>query len=195
MVIDNFVESYHTEVAHPGYCEYADFDRAFVEDGPWHTLMGGPPARHVLESCRRDGTPGVTANRYNWAWPTTMVLFSPGPANLFIWEAIPHSWERTVFRHTFFFDRPEDDLLPEQQAHISMDGALQAEDTVLVEGVWQGLKSLAAPRVGRYVVNDGETQHSERAVWRFHHRLQGLYDSAGKAVAQHPSTSPGRTVS
>ncbi len=195
VVIDNFVESYHTEVAHPGYCEYADFDRAFVEDGPWHTLMGGPPARHVMESCRRDGIPGVTANRYNWAWPTTMVLFSPGPANLFIWEAIPLSWERTVFRHTFFFDRPEDDLLPEQQAHISMDGALQAEDTVLVEGVWQGLKSLAAPRVGRYVVNDGETQHSERAVWRFHHRLQGLYDLAGRAGARHPSTSPRETVS
>ncbi len=76
----------------------------------------------------------MTANRCNWAWPTTMVLFSPGPANLIIREAIPLSWESTVFRHTFFFDRPEGDLLPEQQAHIAMDGALQAEDTALVEG-------------------------------------------------------------
>ena len=177
VVIDNFVESYHTEVAHPGYCAFADFDNAFVEDGPWHTLMGGPPAGHVLEAHRRDGTLDVTANRYNWAWPTTMVLLSPGPANLFIWEAIPLSWKSTVFRHTFFFDRPEGELLPEQQAHIAMDGALQAEDTVLVEGVWRGLKSVAAPRVGRYVINDEETQHSERAVWRFHRRLQEIYGS------------------
>jgi carnitine monooxygenase subunit len=176
LAIDNYVESYHTEVAHPGFSDYADFEQAFVEAHPWYAIMGGPPSEATRREYEQGGELTITENRYNWAWPTTMVLYSPGPRNLTVWQALPVAYDRTVFRQFIYFDSAE--LSPQQKRHIELNVEILEQDRRLVEGVWSGLRSQGFRSGGRYVVRT-DTQRSEVAVHQFHCRLQELYDRHG----------------
>ena len=172
VVIDNFLESYHAEVAHPGYTEYAAFDRAFVEAHDWYTLMGGPSTEESLNALRQADRLQVTENRYHWGFPTFAYLFYSGPPNLFVWEFIPTAFDRTTFRRNVLMPRGE--AVDEQSD--ALDDQLTREDIYLIEGVWAGLKSRGLEGQGHYVVNDAETQRSEAALHRFHRMLQELYE-------------------
>ena len=173
VVIDNFLESYHAEVAHPGYTQYAAFEEAFVEAHDWYTLMGGPSSEESLKELRAAGQLQVTENRYHWGFPTFAYLFYSGPPNLFVWEFIPLSFERTLFRRHVLM--PLGERVDEQSD--ALDDQLTREDIVLIEGTWAGLKSRGLQGQGHYVVNESETQRSESAVHRFHRQLQSLYDN------------------
>ena len=171
VVIDNFLESYHAEVAHPEYTAYAAFDEAFVEAHDWYTLMGGPSTEESLESLRSAGRLQVTENRYHWGFPTFAYLFYSGPPNLFVWEFIPLTFDRTLFRRNVLM--PPGESIDKQSD--ALDDQLTREDINLIEGVWAGLQSRGLEGQGHYVINDHETQRSETAVHRFHRQLQHLY--------------------
>ena len=175
VVIDNFLESYHAEVAHPTYCAYADFSRAWVEAHEWYTLMGGPSSAKSIEDLKLAGRFEITENRYNWGFPNFAYLFYSGLPNLFVWELLPVSYDETVFRRNSFFECEEDS---DDQSE-ALDDQLTVEDIRLIEGVWQGLKSRGFTGLGRYVINESETQRSEEAVHQFHRVCQRFYDAAG----------------
>lgn len=175
VVVDNFLESYHAEVAHPAYCSYADFSRAWVETHEWYTLMGGPSSKESIADLKATGRFEVTENRYNWGFPNFAYLFYSGPPNLFVWELLPVGHDQTIFRRNSFFES-EDDIDDQSEA---LDDQLTVEDIRLIEGVWQGMKSRGFTGFGRYVINDFETQRSEAAVHQFHRVCQRFYDAAG----------------
>ena len=177
VVVDNYVESYHTEIAHPIYVDGANWQDAYIESHEWYTLMGGPESQENLEALRRTGKLHVTENRYHLGWPNITYLFYPGPPNIFVWELLPISIDETLFRRNSFFKTDEFDA--EREAQFEMDDLLTKEDIGLIERAWTGLNSRGFQGQGHYILNDQMTNQSEMAVHTFHRKCQQLYDDAG----------------
>lgn len=175
VVVDNFLESYHSEIAHLEYVSYAAFDEAFIEPHEWYTLMGGPSTEESLESLRAAGQLEVAENRYNWGFPTFAYLFYSGPANFYVWEFIPTAHDETIFRRNIFV-RPGQSVDEQSDA---LDDQLTREDIALIEGVWKGINSRGLEGGGHYVINAEQTQQSEAAMHAFHRLCQKLYDKSG----------------
>jgi choline monooxygenase len=168
-------------VAHPGFVDSVVYEEAYARETEWCVYAAAPPKPELAAAFRAKrqarGYPHVPDMRYDWAWPSTMVLFGwYAVPHLLVWQILPMGPERTIFRHNFLFYDVEDEEHAEVLRGID---ALQAEDNGLLEGVFEGMKSKGFRGQGRYVIDDEKSYKGERGVHEFQSRLQALYDRAG----------------
>ena len=153
IVIENFLECYHCQVAHPGFSELVDVSpEAYVlsTDGRLSTQHGP----------LRTQTPGDELPRaqFHFLWPNLGINIFGGRPNISIGPIVPLTPERT-YRFLDYFFGPDvetawiDELL-------AFDDQVGQEDRALVERVQRG--------VGTGVLEHGVLMsHSEQLIGHF----------------------------
>ncbi len=164
--VDNFLECYHCEPAHPAFAQLVEMDS-------YRSTTHGIYSSHLS----RSGRPDNKAFRFDasddsqvacfwWLWPTSTINVSPGESNMALFYLKPLGPERTLEVVDYYF---ADKAMTEQRrARIDYaNNVLQVEDNNLCEGVQRGLRQRGYVQ-GRCIVDRDRTQISEHAVHHFH---------------------------
>lgn len=172
VVIDNFLECYHCETAHPALCKLIDMDsyKSVTHDiYSTHLSRSGSPDNDAYSF---DPGAGSQVGAFWWLWPTTTISVGPGEPNMVMFYVRPLGPDRSIEIADYYYaDRDisgDDEASAQRLARLSYaNDVLQAEDNALVEGVQRGLTSRAYSR-GRFMIDGGLTHNSEHAVLHFH---------------------------
>lgn len=135
---ENFLECYHCAVAHPGFSAVIDVspDSYGLEtDGLTSSQFG--PLRDGLESPFAGHE--LPRGQFHFVWPNFGVNIFPGKPNLSCGPIIPSGPERTVRFLDYFFAPDVDQAWVDEL--VEFDNQVWREDTALVEGVQQGIRS------------------------------------------------------
>jgi phenylpropionate dioxygenase-like ring-hydroxylating dioxygenase large terminal subunit len=135
---ENFLECYHCAVAHPGFSAEVDIspDAYRLEaEGLTSSQLG--PLREHPSSFLADGE--IPHSQFHFVWPNFGINIFPGQANLSCGPIVPLGPERTArFLDYFFGPGVEQPWIDEL---ITFDTQVGNEDTELVRGVQQGVRS------------------------------------------------------
>jgi choline monooxygenase len=166
--IENYLECYHCQIAHPGFSKVIDVDpdayrlrargllasqfgpvRGSAVDG-----RGSPP--YVPEG-------PVGQGQYHHLWPNLTLNVGPGPPNLSIDVWWPVGPGRTAgFTDSYFGEDVPDEVARELMAFSAQVGR---EDDALVESVQRGLGSAAIPHGRLLLSSEHLIQHFQRLVF------------------------------
>jgi choline monooxygenase len=166
VAVDNFLECYHCEPAHPAFAQLVDMDTYRSKThGIWssHLSRSGRPDNKAFRFSSDDAS---QIGAFWWLWPTTTINASPGESNLALFYLQPLGPERTreVVDYYYLDKTPN----PQRESRIDYaNNILQVEDNNLCEAVQRGLRSRGYAQ-GRFVVDRERTQISEHAVHHFH---------------------------
>ena len=166
VIVDNFLECYHCEPAHPAFVQLVDMDT-------YRSVSHGIYSTHVS----RSGRPDNKAYKFDpksdsqigafWhLWPTMTFNVAPGDANFALFYLQPLGPERTLQVTDFYFADAE--MTEQRKARLDYaNDVLSIEDNNLCESVQRGLHSRGYTQ-GRFIVDRDRTQISEHAVHHFH---------------------------
>jgi choline monooxygenase len=159
--VENFLECYHCQVAHPGFSRVVDVsEEAYaLEESRWFSSQFGPVKGSGEGGVDPSG--GIAGGQFHFLFPNTTINVNPGHPNLSIGPVIPLAPGRTHRFLDYWFapDAPAgwiDDML-------EFDGQVGAEDRELVERVQLG--------VGSGMVESGVVMRSERLISHFRRLL------------------------
>ncbi len=130
VAVENFLECYHCQVAHPGFSEVVDVspDAYRLEHQPTFA------SHHVR---LREG--GGMDGQFHLVWPNIKVNVMPGEANLSIGPLLPLDPDRTDGFLDYFF--PPDADQEWIAGYLELDDQVGVEDRELVESVQRGIRS------------------------------------------------------
>ncbi|MCP5080736.1 MAG: aromatic ring-hydroxylating dioxygenase subunit alpha [Alphaproteobacteria bacterium] len=165
VLVDNDLESYHVNSAHPALNELLDY-RSFkvweYDYATCHSMAGGDEDNSAY-AIEEDAA--VKTAIYTWLWPNTAFFVSPGRSNLAVFHMVPTGPESSVQIWDFFFKSAE--LSESEQAALDYTiDILIPEDSTLYENVQRGLRSRGYSE-GRFVVNHDKPEWSEHHVHMF----------------------------
>jgi phenylpropionate dioxygenase-like ring-hydroxylating dioxygenase large terminal subunit len=139
---ENFLECYHCAVAHPGFSAAVDIspDRYRLEaEGLVSSQFG--PLRENGDSFLVGGE--VPRSQFHFVWPNFGINVFPGHPNLSCGSILPEGPERTRRFLDYFFAPDVDQAWVNEL--LAFDDQIGREDTALVEGVQQGVRSGVIP--------------------------------------------------
>ena len=164
VVVDNFLECYHCDKAHPDFCDLFEMSSYETEIGRWWSVQRGPKVRSENSAYRVSTEERVQLGMFWFLWPTTTINILPGVANLSVLSILPHGIDRASFSgHRYALPGSEAD--PEQMHYLNE--VLVVEDQNLCESVQRGLRSRSYNQ-GRFIYSPDERGISEHAVHHFH---------------------------
>ncbi|MGL4611132.1 MAG: aromatic ring-hydroxylating oxygenase subunit alpha [Trueperaceae bacterium] len=168
VVLDNYLECYHCQPAHPSFSDLMDVKHYNVVTHKWYSS-------HIAASGREDNlayhaSPNEQDYHFGFTgwhlWPNLTINSFPGPANMLLYYAFPIDPNTTLAYCDYFFDKEiptrSNKQMMEWETHI-----LSGEDISLIESVQCGLHSQSYKR-GRLMVDPDGTEISEHALGRFH---------------------------
>jgi len=205
VLVDNFLECYHCDVAHKSFVDMVDLTDYTTDLRAHHTVFeaGCRPENKAYSFSPDDAVQRVF---FCWLWPCSVVYSAPGSQNLSILQFTPLTPTTTLRRSERFgvvdatattaaaaaAAAAAATVPPSVARNDESDGGsgsptreeylnqvLLEEDTAITESVQRGLRSQAYRR-GRLVVSRGGAEeqkwHTEIAVAQFHHLLQHYCD-------------------
>ena len=163
VVVDNFLECYHCDKAHPDFCDLFEMSAYETETHRWWSGQYGPKVRSDNSAYRVAGEDPAQDGIFYFLWPTTTINMLPGRANLQVLSILPQGLDRA----TFSGDRyaADDGSDPERLRYLNE--VLGLEDQRLCESVQRGLRSRSYDQ-GRFVYSPEHSGVSEHAVHHFH---------------------------
>ena len=177
-VIDNFLECYHCDVAHPDFVTLVEMDTYRVAT---HGIYSSHMARagYSANSAYDVGGASVKDLAVWWLWPNTCLMRYPGRGNFSVMQMVPAGPGRTLETIDFYLET--DELTEADQESIRyLDEVLQPEDIALVESVQRGMRTPAFTQ-GRLVCDPTGSGLSEHGVHHFHGLVLDAYRRAGAA--------------
>ena len=164
VVVDNFLECYHCQKAHPDFCDLFDMEAYETEIGRWWSVQRGPKVRGENSAYPVAGEEQVQRGMFWFVWPTTTINMLPGIANLTVMSILPHGLDRASFSgHRYALPGAE----PDRDRMRYMNDVLVVEDQDLCESVQRGLRSRSYNQ-GRFIYSPDGRGVSEHAVHHFH---------------------------
>jgi choline monooxygenase len=161
--VDNYLDSYHIPVVHPGLMKEIDYPRYRTETFRYHSQQLGPVKElEPNDAAERVYPPGVGLKEalYFWVFPNLMLNFYPD--NIQINLIVPLSHEKTLTIFEWYFHDAHSEKTRERAAKaIGFSDTVQQEDMHICEAVQRGLQSATYDR-GRYSVK------RENGVHHFH---------------------------
>ena len=135
---ENFLECYHCAVAHPGFSAEVDIspDAYRLESSGLISSQLGPLRRNG-SSFLADGE--IPHSQFHFVWPNFGINIFPGRTNLSCGPMLPLGPERTARFLDYFFAPDVDQAWIDEL--IAFDTQVGNEDTELVKGVQQGVRS------------------------------------------------------
>jgi choline monooxygenase len=161
LCVENFLECYHCQVAHPGFSRVVDVsEEAYaLEESRWFSSQFGPAKGGHDGGFAAAGEIG--SGQFHFLFPNTTINVNPGHSNLSIGPVVPLAATRT---HRFLDYWFAPDVPPAWiEDMLAFDDQVGAEDRALVERVQQG--------VGAGVVEAGVVMRSERLISHFRRLL------------------------
>ena len=161
--VDNYLDSYHIPVVHPGLMKEIDYPRYRTETFRYHSQQLGPMKEiRSGETAERVYPPGVGLKEalYFWIFPNLMLNFYPD--NIQTNVIVPLSHDKTLIIFEWYFhDAGSVKTKERAKKAIEFGETVQQEDMHICEAVQRGLKSSLYDR-GRYAVK------RENGVHHFH---------------------------
>lgn len=166
VIVDNFLECYHCEPAHPAFVQLVDMDS-------YRSVTHGIYSTHVSRSGRPDNKaykfdPGAASQvgAFWHLWPTMTFNVAPGEPNFALFYLQPLGPERTLEITDYYFADTE--ITEQRKGRLDYaNEVLTIEDNNLCESVQRGLHSRGYTQ-GRFIVDRERSQISEHAVHHFH---------------------------
>jgi choline monooxygenase len=190
ILVDNFLECYHCDIAHKAFVDMVDLDDYSTAIRPHHVLFESACRPDNKAYCFSADDPLQSAF-FCWLWPYNVVYSAPGSNNLSILQFIPLTPTTTLRRSERFAIVPQNSVASGKDEEAAaaaqervnyLNQVLLQEDTGICESVQRGLQSSAYQR-GRLMVSrgggaSGQKWHTELAVAYFHKLLK-------KYILQH----------
>jgi choline monooxygenase len=166
VIVENFLECYHCEVAHPALATLLDMKSyRFAMEERHITLRYDSSGRTDSKAYQIGPEDAAQSAVFWWLWPLTTLNVGPGTPNLNVFHFRPLGPELTEEVVEYFF--LDDALSDQEKARIAYsDDTLQVEDNTLCEAVQRGLASRGYDR-GRFMVDPERSQRSEHATHHF----------------------------
>lgn len=176
-LIDNYLECYHCETAHPTFCDMFDCTQIRHRFARNHMVQHLPGAgRSETAAYRIDLANHLIDGNFWFLFPNTLIGQVPGEPSINISRVIPQGPERCI-RDTRLFVRPGAD--PEHLAARDSFASefVGAEDRALVESVQRGMHQQGFNQ-GLYVIDPEEETYTEEGVRFFHSRYAAALEEA-----------------
>jgi len=174
VIVDNFLECYHCEPAHPAFVQLVDIDsyRSVTHDiYSTHVSRSGRPDNKAYKF---DPDAPSQVGAFWYLWPTMTFNVAPGEPNFALFYLQPLGPERTLQITDYYFADAEP--TEQRQARLAYaNDVLVVEDNRLCESVQRGLHSRGYLQ-GRFIVDRDRTQISEHAVHHFHRLVAAALD-------------------
>ena len=139
---ENFLECYHCAIAHPGFTAAVDVSPdAYRLEARGLTSSQLGPLRRNGDSFLAGGE--VSRSQFHFLWPNFGINVFPGQPNLSCGPILPLDPERTARFLDYFFAPDVDQAWIDEL--LAFDDQIGREDTALVEGVQQGVRSGVLP--------------------------------------------------
>ena len=164
VVVDNFLECYHCDKAHPDFCDLFEMSAYQTEIGRWWSVQRGPKVRGENSAYRVASEERVQRGMFWFLWPTTTINMLPGDASVSVMSILPHGLDHASFTGDRYM-LPGVEVDPEQRRYLN--DVLVVEDQNLCESVQRGLRSRSYNQ-GRFIYAPDERGISEHAVHHFH---------------------------
>ena len=163
VLIDNCLECYHCEPAHPAFCDLIDMGSYRTTTHRWWSAAKSRLRKHDNAAYRVAEDSPSQRGDFWYLWPNLTFGVLPGQASFLVFIVEPAGPETTLTKSDYFY-RPGDAVSP-ARAEYGRD-VLWAEDKAICESVHRGLKSLGY-RQGRFIVDAGRSHISEPGVHHF----------------------------
>ncbi|MEM9330573.1 MAG: SRPBCC family protein [Pseudomonadota bacterium] len=167
VVVDNYVECYHCDHAHPDFADLICMD-TYRHDtfGLWARQLGRD-IKPDNSAYKLSGDEAFMQSAFWFLWPNTTFNILPGSEEMNISAIRPLSLEETDFNgHTLAVS----DSFNKERADYTAD-VLVPEDISLCESVQKGLKSKGYSQ-GPMIVDPDRTGRGEHAIHHFHRLVQ-----------------------
>ena len=163
VVVDNYVECYHCEPAHPDFASLICMDDYQMETFGLWSRQTGPQIRHKNSAYDVNPDQGYQGALFWYLWPNTTLNILPGADEMNVSAVRPRSLTRSSFEgHTLSVDNKQNTARSTYTAEV-----LALEDVYLCESVQRGLKSHGYDQ-GRIVADKRLSGISEHALHHFH---------------------------
>lgn len=167
VVVDNYVECYHCDHAHPDFADILCMDDYRHDTYDQWARQLGPVVRHENSAYNVGEDEPVQQSTFWFLWPNTTFNILPGAEELNISVIRPTGLEDTYFGgHSF---STSGDFDPKRMAYTA--DVLVPEDIGLCESVQRGLKSKGYSQ-GPLVVDPDRSGRGEHALHHFHRLVQ-----------------------
>ncbi len=167
VVVDNYVECYHCDHAHPDFADLISMD-SYQHDtfGIWARQLGSE-IKAENSAYPLNGDEPVMRSMFWYLWPNTTFNILPGIESMNISAVRPISLEESDFGgHTLSIDGIQDQGRSDYTADV-----LIPEDISLCESVQRGLKSRGYSQ-GPMIVDAERSGRGEHAIHHFHRLVQ-----------------------
>ncbi|MDE2790945.1 MAG: aromatic ring-hydroxylating dioxygenase subunit alpha [Paracoccaceae bacterium] len=167
VVVDNYVECYHCDHAHPAFADIICMD-SYRHDtfGLWSRQLG-EDIRLKNSAYRVDADCEFKQSAFWFLWPNTTFNVLPGSGEINISAIRPTGLETTSFEgYTLSSEEEFDEARAEYTANV-----LVPEDIDLCESVQRGLKSRGYSQ-GPMIVDPERSGRGEHAIHHFHRLVQ-----------------------
>jgi choline monooxygenase len=136
---ENFLECYHCQIAHPGFCTVVDVsEEAYeLEEHRGYSSQYGP----VKDGGEwdYDARGEIARGQFHFLFPNVTINIAPGRPNLSIGPILPDGPERTSRFLDYFVAPDADEVWIEKM--LAWDTQVGVEDTALVERVQRGVRA------------------------------------------------------
>ncbi len=167
VVVDNYVECYHCEHAHPDFSDLISMD-TYQHDtfGIWARQLGTDIKKNNTAYELSDNE-DFMMSVFWFLWPNTTINILPGTEEVNISAIRPLSLDETDFGgHNLITSDHHNEQRSKYTANV-----LIPEDISLCESVQRGLKSKGYTQ-GPMIVDDARTGRGEQAIHHFHRMVQ-----------------------
>jgi choline monooxygenase len=175
-IVDNFLECYHCEPAHPAFVKLVDIKSyRSVTHGIYstHSSRGGKPDNPAYSFMPEDASQEAV---FWYLWPMMTFNVTPGPANFTLFYLRPLDADHTLEVVEYYY--LDGVIGAAEQARIDYaNDVLMVEDNNLCEAVQKGLHSRGYDR-GRFIVDAERSQNSEHAVHHFHTLVEAALEGS-----------------
>ena len=167
VVVDNYVECYHCDHAHPAFADIICMDSYRQDTFALWSRQLGEDIRPVNSAYEVDIDAGVAHSAFWYLWPNTTFNVMPGAEEINISAIRPTGPATTSFEgHSLAVT----DDFDEDRARYTAD-VLVPEDIDLCESVQRGLKSMGYSQ-GPIIVDPSRSGRGEHALHHFHRLVQ-----------------------
>ena len=134
IVVENFLECYHCQVAHPSFADAIELNKYQIDEYRFFSSQHGPPKHgETVEELQ------VKEGRYNYLWPTFMLNIYPGPGNASTNLIVPIDAENTLAVYEYFYE--DDAPAGFRNETTDLIHQVMVEDVTLCESVQRGMRS------------------------------------------------------
>ena len=168
VVIDNYVECYHCQHAHPAFVSIICMEDYEVDVFDCWSRQIGKNIRLKNDAYALDPDEGFQGAAFWYLWPNTTFNILPGDTEISAFVVRPTSPTTASFAgHTF----PAEGGNPNTERRDYLAKVLAPEDQALCESVQRGLYSLGYDQ-GPIIADQTSLGHGEQAIHHFHRLVQ-----------------------